>query len=238
MAVVMTELGVAMPGQVKLATKQKKLAAEERRKTDQSKAQAVAILKIEQAKKEDEARRLRDDASKMEAEKADAAREAGVRERELIKIEVECWALEKKKEALEEEDKERRKIKEREYEEARKKAAREDERLRKAKNTLHRIIGDGWTQVLGKRLRNLTVIALTKARFGRGYQTTFDMWNKLVRELNALIICVEKADGGKPLFRIAGITCNPDISRFERRLGVIEARGDITDEEITAFLDT
>ena len=73
---------------------------------------------------------------------------------------------------------------------------------------------------------------------GVGHQTTFDTWNKIVRELNALIICTEKADGGKPLFRIAGITCNPDIARFERWLEVIEARGDITDEEITAFLDT
>ena len=49
---------------------------------------------------------------------------------------------------------------------------------------------------------------------------------------------MEKADGGKPLFRITGITCTPDISRFEQRLGVIKVRGDITDEEITAFLDT
>ena len=49
---------------------------------------------------------------------------------------------------------------------------------------------------------------------------------------------MKKADGGKPVFRIAGITCNPDILRFERRLEVTEARGDIMDKEITAFLDT
>ena len=79
-------------------------------------------------------------------------------------------------------------------------------------------------------------IALTKARFDRGHQTTFDTWNKIVNEVNELIICVERADGGKPLFRVKGITCNPRISRFERRLEIAEARGDFTDEEVTDFL--
>ena len=88
----------------------------------------------------------------------------------------------------------------------------------------------------GKKSRHMTAIALTKARFDRGHQTTFDTWNKIVNELNELIICAERADGGKPLFRVKGITCNPRISRFERRLEIAEARGDITDDEITDFL--
>ena len=108
---------------------------------------------------------MRDEASRMEVPQSDAAREAEVWERELIRIEAECQALEEKKEALEEEDKEKKKIKERQYEEAYKEAAREEERMRKAKNTPHQIIGDGWTQVLGKKLRNLIVIVLTKAKF-------------------------------------------------------------------------
>ena len=82
----------------------------------------------------------------------------------------------------------------------------------------------------------MTAIALTKARFDRGHQTTFDTWNKIVRELNELIIHAERADRGKPLFRVKGIMCNPNISRFERRLEIAEAREDITDEEITKFL--
>ena len=85
-------------------------------------------------------------------------------------------------------------------------------------------------------MRHMTVIALTKARFDRGHQTTFDTWNKIVNELNELIICAERADEGKPLFRVKGITCNPKISRFERRLEIAEARGDITDEEVIDFL--
>ena len=98
------------------------------------------------------------------------------------------------------------------------------------------MVGEGWIWVSGKKTRNMTAIALTKARFDRGHQTTFDTWNKIVRELNELIIHAERADGGKPLFRVKGITCNPTISRFERRLEIAEARGDITDEEITEFL--
>ena len=82
----------------------------------------------------------------------------------------------------------------------------------------------------------MTAIALTRSRFGRGHPTTFDTWNKIVQELNELIICAERADGGKPLFRVKGITCNPIISRFERRLEISEARGDITNDEITDFL--
>ena len=44
---------------------------------------------------------------------------------------------------------------------------------------------------------------------------TFELWNKIVKELNELIICIERADRGKPLFRIKGITCNPMILRFK-----------------------
>ena len=82
----------------------------------------------------------------------------------------------------------------------------------------------------------MTAITLTQARFDRRYQTTFNTWIKIIKELNELIICTERAKRGKPLFRVKGITCNPIISRFEWRLEIAEARGDITDEEITYFL--
>ena len=69
---------------------------------------------------------------------------------------------------------------------------------------------------MGKKSRHITVIALTKARFDRGHQTIFDIWNKIVNKLNELIICTERADRGKPLFRVKGMICNPRISRFEQ----------------------
>ena len=139
---------------------------------------------------------------------------------------------------IEEQDAEKRKEKEKELEAAQKKASLETERRKKAQSSPVRVDGEGWVWVTGKKMRHMTAIALTKARFDRGHQTTFDTWNKIVKELNELIVCAERADGGKPLFRVKGITCNPRISRFERRLEIAEARGDITDEEVTAFLHT
>ena len=137
---------------------------------------------------------------------------------------------------IEEQDAEKRKEKEKELEAAKKKASQETERKKKAQSTPVHIVREGWTWVTGKKMRHMMAIALTKARFDRGHQTTFDTWNKIVNKLNELIVYAERADGGKPLFRVKGITCNPRISRFERRLEIAEARGDITDEEVTDFL--
>ena len=38
----------------------------------------------------------------------------------------------------------------------------------------------------------MMVIVLTKARFDRGHQTNFDTWNKIINELNELIVCTER----------------------------------------------
>ena len=155
-----------------------------------------------------------------------------------MELEAKQITLEKEKERIEEQNTEKRKEKEKELEAAQKKASQEMERRKKAQSTPVRIVGEGWIWVTRKKSRHMTAIALTKARFDRGHQTTFDTWIKIVNELNELIICAERADRGKPLIRVKGITCNPRISRFERRLEIAEAKGDITDEEVTDFLYT
>ena len=190
----------------------------------------------EKRRKEMEARALEDERKKMEASRTEEARKQEVEQRRIQELEAKRIVLELEQKMIEEKDEEKKKKKEKELEAAQKKASQEMEGRKKAQSTPVCIVGEGWVWVTGKKSRHMMAIALTKARFARGHQTTFDTWNKIVNELNELIFCVERADGGKPLFRVRGITCNPRISRFERRLEIAEARGDITDEEITDFL--
>ena len=195
------------------------------RELDLAKQRKDKIRLLERWKKEEEGQALADAKKVMETRKTEAARKAEIKERKIRKVAAERHALEKEEEALRAKNEEERMKAEKEAEEAKKEAEKEKDRWRKAQNTPQQVVGEGWVWVSGKRTRNMTAIALTKARFDRGHQTTFDTWNKIVRELNELIIHTERADGGKPLFRVKGITCNPTISRFERRLEIAEARG-------------
>ena len=180
LAVVMSVLEVALPGQEKEAEKQKRAIAEEKRKADLEKQKAEELRIVEKKRKEAEARNLEDERKKMEASRSAEAREQEVEQRKIQEIEGMRIALELEGEMIWEKDAEKKEEKKKELEAAQKKASQETERRKKAQSTPVRIIGEGWVWVMGKKLRHMTAIALTKARFNRGHQTTFDTWNKIV----------------------------------------------------------
>ena len=143
MAVVMSALDVAMPGQEKLAEKQKNKAVAAQRELDLAKQRKEEIRLLERRKKEEEDQELADAKKVMETEKMEAARKAELKERKIRKVAAECHPLEKEEEVLKAKNEEERKKAEKEAEEAKKEAEKEKERWRKAQNTPQQVVGEG-----------------------------------------------------------------------------------------------
>ena len=127
---------------------------------------------------------------------------------------------------------------ERKAKEAEELAEKEKAKVDAAKRATVPVQGKDWMMVEGKKMRMMTVIVLTRARFVRGSPELFRKWRKIVKDLNDLIVNAESREGAKYMFRVKQLACNQAVSRYERRIEVINARPDIMDEEVTKFLET
>ena len=89
MAVVMSALDVAMPGQAKLVEKQKNKVAAAQRELDLAKERQDEIRLLERRKKEEEDQVLANAKKVMETEKTEATRKAEIKERKIRKVAAE-----------------------------------------------------------------------------------------------------------------------------------------------------
>ena len=95
--------------------------------------------------------------------------------------------------------------------------------------------GRWWTVAGGKLIRKATVIVLTKQPFNGLNSTIRQKWDKLIDDTNKLIATAEETAQNQ-LFRVNRMGVNSAVSKYKRRIEIIQARPNIEDEEILQVL--
>ena len=231
MAVLMANMRTATKEQVKVAKTHERKVKEQNQAAERQSQQARYIRDLDKMEKEIQAERERDEMRKAEALKTVTARHTEEEERKKRVVEAKVKAAKADLEVYSTRDEEEKKKKKELAEKARKEEEEEVKRLEASRRAKVPSEGRWWMVVKGKPMRKAMVIVLTKQPFNGLNPTIHQKWDKLIDNTNKLIATAEETAQNQ-LFRVNRMGVNSAVSKYERRIEIIQARPDIKDEEI------